>query len=106
VVDGAGKSCSIGEILKDSLNGKKSRRHRSECEGPRLCADEVFPKELQMTKQALLKKLETAIDEADRHRLYGTLEIEFKAGEPTFIRKMQTEKLDERENPNGQSYRR
>jgi hypothetical protein len=51
-----------------------------------------------MTKTALLKKLETAIDDAERQRTFGTLEIEFRAGEPVFIRKMQTEKLDETEN--------
>lgn len=51
-----------------------------------------------MTKNALLKKLEMAIDDAERQRTFGTLEIEFRAGEPVFIRKMQTEKLDETEN--------
>ncbi len=55
-----------------------------------------------MTKTQLLKKLETAIDDAERQRTFGTLEIEFRAGEPVFIRKMQTEKLDETENRNGQ----
>ena len=47
-----------------------------------------------MNKEQLLKKLETAIDEAARQRMYGNIEIEFRAGEPVFIRKMQQEKLD------------
>jgi hypothetical protein len=51
-----------------------------------------------MTKDALLKKLETAIDNAARGRMYGNIEIEFRAGEPVFIRKMEQEKLDETEN--------
>jgi hypothetical protein len=59
-----------------------------------------------MNKEQLLKKLETAIDEAARQRMYGNIEIEFRAGEPVFIRKMQQEKLDETENRHGSSYRR
>jgi len=60
-----------------------------------------------MNKEQLLKKLETAIDEAARQRMYGNIEIEFRAGEPVFIRKMQQEKLDETENRREQStYRR
>jgi len=60
-----------------------------------------------MTKQALLKKLEAAVDDAATQRLYGTIEIEFRAGEPTFLRKLQTEKLDETENRYGdKTYRR
>ena len=51
-----------------------------------------------MTKQALLKKVEAAIDDAARARMYGQIEIEFKAGEPVFIRQTKTEKLDETEN--------
>jgi hypothetical protein len=58
-------------------------------------------------KTTLLRKLETAIDEAARQRMYGNIEIEFRAGEPVFIRKMQQEKLDETENRREQStYRR
>jgi hypothetical protein len=58
-------------------------------------------------KATLLRKLETAIDEAARQRMYGNIEIEFRAGEPVFIRKMQQEKLDETENRREQStYRR
>jgi hypothetical protein len=47
-----------------------------------------------MTKDALLKKLATAIDDVERQRMFGTIEIEFRAGEPVFLRKLQQEKLD------------
>lgn len=57
-----------------------------------------------MDMATLLQKLETAIDEAARLRTYGHIEIEFRAGEPIFIRKMQTEKLDETENRRGPRY--
>lgn len=50
-----------------------------------------------MTKTALLKKLEAAIDEAMRQLLYGNIEIEFKAGHPTFLRTSNQEKLDDTE---------
>lgn len=53
-----------------------------------------------MTKNALLKKIEVAIDEAMHQRLYGNIEIEFRAGEPTFLRTHRQEKLDETENRN------
>jgi len=56
-----------------------------------------------MDKATLLRKLETAIDEAARQRMFGNIEIEFRAGEPVFIRKMQQEKLDETENRREQS---
>ena len=55
-----------------------------------------------MMKSALLKKLESAIDEAMRQRLYGNIEIEFRAGNPTFLRTLNQEKLDDAENRNGQ----
>ncbi len=53
-----------------------------------------------MEKVTLLRKLETMIDDAARQRMYGKIEIEFAAGRPVFIRKMEQEKLDDRENPN------
>jgi hypothetical protein len=56
-----------------------------------------------MTKEALLNKIKTALDEAFRERLYGNIEIEFKAGEPTYLRKVATEKLDE---PGGRNEQR
>lgn len=53
-----------------------------------------------MTKTALLKKIESAIDDAMRQRLYGNIEIEFRAGDPTFLRTHRQEKLDETEHRN------
>jgi hypothetical protein len=58
-----------------------------------------------MTKTALLKKLETAIDEAIRQRLYGNIDIEFRAGEPVILRSAKTEKLDEENNRREQFHR-
>jgi hypothetical protein len=53
---------------------------------------------MQMTKQALLKKVEDAIDDAMRQRLYGNIEIEFRAGEAIILRSAKTEKLDDEGN--------
>lgn len=50
-----------------------------------------------MMKSALLKKLEAAVDDAVRQRLYGNIEIEFRAGNPTFLRTLNQEKLDDTE---------
>jgi hypothetical protein len=47
-----------------------------------------------MTKQALLRKLETMLDGAARERLYGNIEIQFKAGQPQLVRKSSTEILN------------
>jgi hypothetical protein len=55
-----------------------------------------------MTKDALLQKIEAALDEAQRQRLYGSIEIEFRAGEPTFLRTHRQEKLCETENRHDQ----
>lgn len=59
-----------------------------------------------MTKTALLKKLDAAIEEAIAQCLYGNIEIEFKAGRATFLSTHRQEKLDETENrENGQFHR-
>jgi hypothetical protein len=50
-----------------------------------------------MTRTTLLKKLESAITDAERERLYGNIEIEFRAGKPTFLRQQKQEKLDDTE---------
>jgi hypothetical protein len=44
-------------------------------------------------KKALLQKLQTMLDDVERNRLYGKIEIEFVAGHATYIRKMEAEKL-------------
>jgi hypothetical protein len=59
-----------------------------------------------MKRDQLLKKLTTIVDDAASQCLYGNIEIEFRAGEAVFIRKTQQEKLDDRENPHGTTYRR
>ena len=48
-----------------------------------------------MNKAMLLKKLETMLDEYERGRTWGTIEIEIREGQPNYIRKMTTEKLYE-----------
>jgi len=63
--------------------------------------------ETQMTRDALLKKLDRMLEGIERAKTYGTVEIEFRAGEPMFLRKTEQEKLDgERENPREQAHRR
>ncbi len=47
-----------------------------------------------MSRTELLKKLGFAVDDAIRTRMYGELQIEFRGGEPTFLRKTTHEKLD------------
>lgn len=56
-----------------------------------------------MTRNALLKKLETMLASAEQERMYGQIEIEIKDGEPTLLRKSATERLDtDRERTRGQ----
>ena len=52
-----------------------------------------------MTKTELLERLRTIIEEAERSRLFGSTEIEWRAGRPTIIREVKTDRLDG-ENPN------
>jgi len=52
----------------------------------------------QMTKDALLKKIDSMLDQAEREKTWGQIEIELREGEPTLLRKSSTEKLDDREN--------
>jgi len=49
-----------------------------------------------MTADDLQRKVAAALADACRTRLYGVIEIEFKAGEPVFLRRISTEKLDGR----------
>ncbi len=46
-----------------------------------------------MTKTALLKKIEAILDELDRTRAWGTIEIEVREGQPNFVRRTLTEKI-------------
>jgi hypothetical protein len=47
-----------------------------------------------MTIETLLKKLEREVRDANRRHLYGKIDIEFKAGEPVYLRETRQEKLD------------
>lgn len=46
-----------------------------------------------MTKTALLKKIESILDELERTRAWGTIEIEVRDGQPNFVRRTLTEKI-------------
>lgn len=48
-----------------------------------------------MTKQELMKKLEVIADEFQRNRSWGSLEVEFKDGEPNYVRKTFSESVKE-----------
>jgi hypothetical protein len=51
-----------------------------------------------MTKAALLKRIETILDELERGRAWGTIEIEVRDGQPNMIRRSINEKLISQEN--------
>lgn len=56
-----------------------------------------------MTRNALLKKLDTMLASAEADRMWGQIEIEIKDGEPTLLRRAITERLDnDRERTRGQ----
>lgn len=59
-----------------------------------------------MTKQALLKKLEALMTEAERTHMYGSVEIEIRNSEAIFLRKMTTERLGMEKNSGEETYRR
>jgi len=47
-----------------------------------------------MEKPQLLKKLECLLDEAERTRMFGTIEIEIRDGRPVVMRTTKTDRLD------------
>jgi hypothetical protein len=47
-----------------------------------------------VTVEALMRKLERAVRDANRNRLFGKIETEFKAGEPVYLREQKQYKLD------------
>ena len=49
-----------------------------------------------MTKQELVGKLDSMLDEMARQRAYGTIELEVRDGAPILIRKTTTEKVESR----------
>jgi hypothetical protein len=55
-------------------------------------------KEKPVTKTALLKKIETILDELERTRAWGTIEIELREGQPNFVRRTLTEKIAQEKN--------
>jgi hypothetical protein len=57
-------------------------------------------------RAALLKKLDTMLEEIERGHGWCQITIECKDGIPDLLRKMTTEKLHTMENTRGQNYRR
>jgi hypothetical protein len=51
-----------------------------------------------VTHRELLQKLDEVIAEAERTRLFGTIEIEMRSGQATVLRTLKTERLGD--NPN------
>jgi hypothetical protein len=58
-----------------------------------------------VTKTALLQKIETILDELERTRAWGTIEIEVRDGQPNFVRRTLTEKISQ-EKTREEAYRR
>ena len=48
-----------------------------------------------MDREKLIRKLDGMLDEADKARMWGNIEIEIRDGVPVIIRKSSTEKLEE-----------
>ena len=46
-----------------------------------------------MKRPEFLKKMEVLLNDAERSRMYGSVEIEIKNGEAVFLRKVTTERL-------------
>ena len=59
-----------------------------------------------MGKEQLLRRLEAILDEAQRAGMYGTIELQLKAGEVELIRTSKTELMTNREKThNGQRFK-
>jgi hypothetical protein len=48
-----------------------------------------------MDREKLIRKLDSMLDEADKARMWGNIEIEIRDGVPVIMRKSSTEKLEE-----------
>jgi len=51
-----------------------------------------------MDRKALLRKLETMLEDVERERMYGQIAIAFRDGKADYIRKETTEKLESQGN--------
>jgi hypothetical protein len=60
-----------------------------------------------MTKNALLNKIETILDELEQTHAWGTIEVEVRDGQPNFVRRTLTEKIAQENTRDAiQTYRR
>lgn len=50
-----------------------------------------------MDRKALIRKLEAMLDDAERAGMYGTIEMQLKAGQVELIRTSKTELMNNRE---------
>jgi hypothetical protein len=62
-------------------------------------------REQPVERSALIKKLETLLDEAKRQGMYGTIELQLRDGDVEIIRTSKTEKVQTENNRGHQSYR-
>jgi hypothetical protein len=46
-----------------------------------------------MNREDLLKKLNSMLDEFERGRIFGSIQIDIQGGRPDLIRKMMTQKI-------------
>jgi hypothetical protein len=51
-------------------------------------------REITVTRQDLIKKLNDMFDQMQRERSFGNITVAFRDGEPDYIRKETTEKLN------------
>jgi hypothetical protein len=63
-------------------------------------------REDEVTRPQFLKKLEALLTDAERSRMFGSIEIEFKNGEAVFMRKTTTERLGMENNSDDHSRNR
>ena len=60
-----------------------------------------------MTKDALLKKLDNMLGQAERERTWGQIELELRDGKVTLLRKISTERFNtERETTHAEQFQR
>jgi hypothetical protein len=52
-----------------------------------------------MTRPELFQKLGTLLDDAERTRMFGTVEFELREGKIVLLRTIKTEKIEDRGNP-------
>jgi|HubBroStandDraft_4_1064222.scaffolds.fasta_scaffold558779_1 hypothetical protein len=57
-----------------------------------------------MNREELLKKLNLMLDEFERGKIYGSIQIDIQSGRPDLIRKMMTQKISNEGNSQHEQY--